>query len=244
MRTLSMLRKLFALCLFVWSLCSGCVRQVPVDRPGSTPPAKTPARGVQINWDAPQQNQDGSPLTDLGGYTIHYGTHSKHYPCKIDVGKRTSYLVTGLTAGRQYCFVVTSYDISRNESEWSPETCVTAPSSPAAAVVLSQQPLVKGQSGRFQVRGAQPGEMVTFLFSPVGVGEGPCASELGGLCVDILQPQTFGRVQADASGIATLEVSIPHLARYGGCVITQAVIRRGRQGGDSIKTNVLTDTVR
>ena len=246
MRPSSLLLKLFALCLGVWLFCSGCRSQALTGRPHSIPTAQAPTTGAQLTWNAPQQNEDGSSLIDLSGYIINYGTHHKgthhkHYPCEIDVGKRTSYLVTGLTPGRRYCFVVRAYNTSGNKSQWSSEACVTAPSSPAMEAILSQQPLIKGATGSFQVRGVRPGETVVFLFSTVGVGEEPCGSDWDGHCVDILQPQPLGQVQADASGIATLVAPIPH---RDGCVITQAVIPRGIQGADSIKTNVLTETVR
>lgn len=37
-------------------------------------------------WDAPTQNEDGSPLTDLGGYMIFCGNESGNYTIAKDAG--------------------------------------------------------------------------------------------------------------------------------------------------------------
>src|SRR5256885_10347350 len=40
-----------------------------------TPPA-TAATSVSLAWQPPTQNSNGTPITDLAGYRIHYGTAS------------------------------------------------------------------------------------------------------------------------------------------------------------------------
>ncbi|MBZ0156183.1 MAG: fibronectin type III domain-containing protein, partial [Alphaproteobacteria bacterium] len=73
-----------------------------------------------LSWDAPTTNTDGSPLTDLAGYKLYYGTSSGSYSQTINVGTTSSYTVTGLLGGTYY-FAVTAYDSEGNESAYSNE---------------------------------------------------------------------------------------------------------------------------
>jgi hypothetical protein len=110
--------------------------------------------------------------------------------------------------------------------------------------VFKQGDLVRGQQTQFRVLGAAPGEQVFFLRSSRGVGSGPCLRLLGGLCLDLLKPVgLLGSAIADASGTATLRRTIPSRFPVGQEVSTQAVIRRGKGGADSVKTNTITATV-
>lgn len=84
---------------------------------------------IQLAWDKPTTNADGTPLTDLAGYKIYYGHQSKNYQFVLDVKNQTSYTITGLESGKTYYFAVTAYDIVRNESNFSNEVNVTIPSS-------------------------------------------------------------------------------------------------------------------
>lgn len=78
------------------------------------------ARELIVSWD---QNTEA----DLAGYKIYYGTSSKQYTQFIDVGKVTSFTVTGLTEGTKYFFAVTAYDTAKNESDFSQEVSATIP---------------------------------------------------------------------------------------------------------------------
>jgi hypothetical protein len=73
-----------------------------------------------LAWNAPVTNTDGTPLTDLAGHKIYYGTSSGNYTSVIDVGNVTTYTVTNLSPGAYY-FAVTSYDTSGIESTYSNE---------------------------------------------------------------------------------------------------------------------------
>jgi len=57
---------------------------------------------------------------DLRGYKVHIGTASGVYTKVIDVGNKTSYMIT-LPKGVTYYFAVTAYDTSGNESTYSSE---------------------------------------------------------------------------------------------------------------------------
>ncbi len=76
---------------------------------------------IILDWDAPTTNADGTALTDLVGYKIHYGIASEVYNHSIDVGNVTTYTLTGLTKGQVYYAAATAYDTSNNESVYSNE---------------------------------------------------------------------------------------------------------------------------
>jgi hypothetical protein len=88
---------------------------------GSTTLTVNPAGTISLAWDAPTSNADGRPLTDLAGYKIYYGTASGTYDHSIDVGKVTTYTLTGLAQGQTYYIAVTAYDTSNNQSGYSNE---------------------------------------------------------------------------------------------------------------------------
>jgi hypothetical protein len=76
-----------------------------------------------MNWDPPTENADGTPLDDLAGYRIYYGTASpldRNTSPSVDAGFTTSYTVSGLDAGTYY-FAATAYDSLGNESSLSEE---------------------------------------------------------------------------------------------------------------------------
>ncbi len=199
---------------------------------------------LQLSWDAPSHNADGTALTDLAGYTLYYGRTSGRYTSSLKVGNQTTYTLTGLPPGHTYYVALKAYDASGNESDFSAEMQATIPRTKPSPSLRQQTSFVRGQRMRFQVTDANPGEVVSFLFSITGEGDGPCSPNLGGLCVDLLNPQVFGQATADTSGTATLVMPIPLQAPAGQKISTQAVIPRGRDGADSIKTNIITDTVR
>ena len=77
---------------------------------------------VTLRWDAPSTNSDGTPLTDLAGYIVYYGTFSGNYPDSVNVGNITK-LSRNLSSGI-WCFAVTAVDTSGNESDLSNEVCI------------------------------------------------------------------------------------------------------------------------
>ncbi len=78
-----------------------------------------------LSWNVPTTNTDGSPLTDLAGYKVYYGTVSGAYTQNIDVGNVTTYTVPNLTDGGAYYFAVTAYDTASIESGYSNEVSKT-----------------------------------------------------------------------------------------------------------------------
>ena len=76
---------------------------------------------------------------DLAGYKVYYGTGSRTYGTPINVGKVTTYTLTGLIAGQTYYIAVTAFDtaVPSNDSGYSNEVSGVAtntgvaPSAPA-----------------------------------------------------------------------------------------------------------------
>ncbi len=77
-----------------------------------------------LSWMPPTQNADGSPLTDLAGYKIYYGTGPGNYGrfVQIDNPGITIFVVENLTPNT-YCFVLTAINSHGVESQFSNEVC-------------------------------------------------------------------------------------------------------------------------
>lgn len=75
---------------------------------------------VTLNWAAPTENEDGTPLTDLAGYKIYQGTTNGNFSeiATIDNPSVTTYLVENLAPG-SYEFAATSFNSAGVESRYS-----------------------------------------------------------------------------------------------------------------------------
>jgi hypothetical protein len=73
-----------------------------------------------LSWVPPTLRIDGTPLTNLAGYHIYYGTTAGSYTSVISVANPglTSYVITSLPPGTYY-FAATAYDSSGMESAYS-----------------------------------------------------------------------------------------------------------------------------
>ncbi|MFZ5862693.1 MAG: hypothetical protein ACOYXR_07635 [Nitrospirota bacterium] len=74
-----------------------------------------------LNWDAPSTSEDGTPIADLAGYRVYYGTTepvTKSNSDSVDVGDTLGHTFDSLPAGTYY-FAVAAYDLYNNESELS-----------------------------------------------------------------------------------------------------------------------------
>ncbi|MHB8815196.1 MAG: fibronectin type III domain-containing protein [Steroidobacteraceae bacterium] len=90
----------------------------------SDPP--TTSSAVTINWLPPTENTDGTPLTDLAGYDLHYGTSSGNYTQTVSItnGGIATYVVDNLTPGTYY-FSVAAVNSAGTESPLSSEVSAT-----------------------------------------------------------------------------------------------------------------------
>jgi hypothetical protein len=78
---------------------------------------------TELAWNAPATYADGTPLTNLAGYKIYYGTTSGNYTSVLFIGNVTNYTLT-LPVGTYY-FTVSSYDSLGSESGFSNEVSKT-----------------------------------------------------------------------------------------------------------------------
>lgn len=88
-----------------------------------TPPSKAATTAsITLGWVPPTQNSDGSPITNLAGYKIHYGTTSSDYTQTIALANAglTRYVVDNLPSGTYY-FAITAYNSQGVESALSGE---------------------------------------------------------------------------------------------------------------------------
>lgn len=75
-------------------------------------PSRIMAADVALAWNANTES-------NLSGYKIYYGTSSGNLNNSVNVGKVTTYTVTGLPLGVTYYFAATAYNTAGNESGYS-----------------------------------------------------------------------------------------------------------------------------
>ena len=75
---------------------------------------------VTLSWTAPTKNTDGTALTNLAGYRVHYGTSAGSYTNSVQLPNKslTSVVIEDLTPARWY-FAVKAYNTSGVESTFS-----------------------------------------------------------------------------------------------------------------------------
>jgi hypothetical protein len=75
---------------------------------------------VTLSWTAPTRNTDGTALTNLAGYRVHYGTSAGNYTHTVQLPNKslTSVVIEDLTSARWY-FAVRAYNTSGVESTFS-----------------------------------------------------------------------------------------------------------------------------
>lgn len=81
-----------------------------------------------LSWVAPTTDADGSPLNDLAGYVVYWGTSSGSYTqsAEIDNPGLTRFVLTGLAPGTYY-FTIAAADLAGNQSAYSNEFSATVP---------------------------------------------------------------------------------------------------------------------
>ena len=67
------------------------------------------AGSTTMSWSVPTQNVDGTPLTDLSGYRVIYGTspNNLNQSQSVTGAATTALMLTGLAAGGYYFAAVT-----------------------------------------------------------------------------------------------------------------------------------------
>jgi len=93
---------------------------------GNTGPAGgDDPQAPRLTWDAPASDTDGSPLTDLAGYRVYYGTEPGTYSGSLTVEQTTFLPLAVLSAAvpspGRYFVAVSAFDADGNESAFSNE---------------------------------------------------------------------------------------------------------------------------
>jgi hypothetical protein len=116
--------KLYQLSLSnVWWVWSGGAAANGWWTQSSAPPTQAAgSQPVTLSWQAPTQNADGSTLTDLAGYRIHYGASSGNYTSTIQVANAglTTYVISSLPSGTYY-FAISAYNAAGVDGALSAE---------------------------------------------------------------------------------------------------------------------------
>jgi hypothetical protein len=86
----------------------------------NAPPASPATGAATLSWTVPTVNTDGTPLTNLAGYHIYYGTSAGAWTSTITVleATETSYVVSGLAPGTYY-FAVVAFNTAGDDSPQS-----------------------------------------------------------------------------------------------------------------------------
>jgi hypothetical protein len=83
---------------------------------------------ARLTWTPPTTNTNGTPLTNLAGYRVRWGTAAGNYPNVVTLNNAglTAYVVENLGPGTYY-FVVTAVSSTGTESQFSNMASKTIP---------------------------------------------------------------------------------------------------------------------
>jgi hypothetical protein len=86
------------------------------------PTSSDSSAAVTLAWVAPTENSNGTPITNLAGYKIHYGTASQDYTQVVSVSNPSlsRYVLDSLPSGT-YFFAITAFNAQGVESPLSGE---------------------------------------------------------------------------------------------------------------------------
>jgi hypothetical protein len=90
-------------------LLAGCIDPGPGPRPVTTPRSVASAsKTATLFWEAPTSNTNGSPLTNLAGYRIYYGSNPGELVQTIQIGSigMQTYVIDDLQPGTWYFAIV------------------------------------------------------------------------------------------------------------------------------------------
>jgi hypothetical protein len=88
--------------------------------------SKSATRSVTLTWTSPTRNTDGTPITNLAGYRLHYGQASRSYTRSLNVPAAATHsvVIEDLAAGTWY-FAIRSVNSAGVTSALSREVRVT-----------------------------------------------------------------------------------------------------------------------
>lgn len=92
---------------------------------------------ITVNWVAPTQNTDGTPLTDLAYYRIYYGTEQGVYVDNILIPDPSAVSHEFTPAPGDYYVAMTAVDEEGNESQYSNEVLKNEPYPPGMLPMIT-----------------------------------------------------------------------------------------------------------
>jgi len=97
---------------------TGCTEVTP--SPNSSAAGQSGVGTATLSWSPVTQNTDGTLLTNLAGYTVHYGASPGALSTTVVLAdpNQTIYVVSPLTAGTWY-FAVSAYTTDGTQGELS-----------------------------------------------------------------------------------------------------------------------------
>jgi hypothetical protein len=101
-----------------------------------------------LTWNAPTENANGSPLTDLAGYRVYYGTDPAGLTSSVNISdpSQLTHTISDLAAGVYY-FEMTAYNTSGKESNRSERVQATLGTADKAVTRSLQQQVPKPPTG-------------------------------------------------------------------------------------------------
>ena len=84
-----------------------------------------PIGAMQLSWQAPTENVDGTPLDGLNAYRIHYGSSSRNYSTTIEVSGNVLQHTWNAPVGTHYV-ALTAVGTDDSESDYSNEVLLTS----------------------------------------------------------------------------------------------------------------------
>lgn len=109
------------------------------------------AMQITLAWDPPLFNTDGSVITNLCGFKVHYGTTSRTYDHVVDLTSVPQATIDDIQAGRRYYFAVSACNTEDGESALSQELTWDAPpdSTPGAGLSIEAASMQNEGSAKF-----------------------------------------------------------------------------------------------
>jgi hypothetical protein len=117
-----------ALAMLICTALGACHAPNSTGASSATSQADPSVKSITLSWSPPTQNSNGTALTNLAGYTLHYGTTSEDYTGSIEITNpaATSYVVSDsdFPPGTYY-FAISAYNAQQVSSSFSGEVAVT-----------------------------------------------------------------------------------------------------------------------
>lgn len=160
-------------------------------------PTTASAAQAALSWSAPTTYTDGTPLTAIGGYTLHVGTAAGSYSQHIQVGNVTQYTVASLEDSTKYYFSVSASDTYGVSSKPSNEVSMTTPTPPPSPALYTLTASA-GSGGSITPSGAiviSQGSSQTFAIAPA-TGYKIAGVTVDGTSVGAVSSYTFSNVAA------------------------------------------------